>query len=421
MTREEMQEFVEMLVARTGVPHATALLEEERSATVRFGRNSITQNMDIFRRTLRLTVGDGTRKASLTTHRIDRQAMPEIAAEAAALLGNSSPDPEYMPPVDPGMVYPEIPAWDDETAIADPASRMAAASMAASAAAAADAEAAGITGVQVDRVALATSTGNVCYHQSTSATFQLTVHAGEGSSYRATTGTAWRDLPVERSVAEVVDEALLDSDQGDCPAGVMDVVLEPQAVADLLPYILFSLNARNADEGLTVFTGMEGRRVASEMFTLSSELRGPVPGRPFDPEGLPSEDTVWIGEGSLRNMLCDRFWAGRTGRRPLSSPGCFSLAGGAGTADELAARSGRCLRIRRLWYIRFVDQKSFELTGMTRDGVFLVEDGGRRPVRDFRWNWKPLDLFSRIVALGTPERKGGMAFVPPVLLADVKV
>ncbi len=77
---------------------------------------------------------------------------------------------------------------------------------------------------------------------------------------------------------------------------------------------------------------------------------------------------------------------------------------------------GRALLFQRFWYIRFVDQKELSLTGMTRDGVFLVEDGEIiHPLKDFRWNWKPLDLFSRIEKLGTPERKGQLS-VPPMII-----
>ena len=225
---------------------------------------------------------------------------------------------------------------------------------------------------------------------------------------------------MERTIDEVTAEAQAARDPSSTEPGSIDVVLEPQAVADLVPYMLMSLDARTTDEGITVFGGLEGKRVASGKFTLESDLQGEAPGRPFDGDGLATDDQVWIDAGVLKTMMCDRFWAAKTGRPAVVNPGCFGVRGASGTADELAATSGRCLRIRRLWYIRYVDQKSLILTGMTRDGVFLCENGSARPVKDFRWNWKPLDLLSRIEVLGTPERKGFMV-VPPVLLRDVPV
>ncbi len=85
--------------------------------------------------------------------------------------------------------------------------------------------------------------------------------------------------------------------------------------------------------------------------------------------------------------------------------------------NELLSGVRRGILIRRFWYIRFVDQKTLKLTGMTRDGVFLVENGRvTKPLKDFRWNWRPLELFGDIQAMGTPERKApGM--IPPVVIS----
>ncbi len=420
MTREEMLDFVQRVLDAVTVEHAVAELDEERSASVRFGRNAITQNMDTFRRELRLWVGDGSRKAEYRTHRIDTAAIQEIVRAAVAQLRTSPPDPEYMPPADGGQVYRIVDAWEESTGSVEPGPRMDAAASAVSSAESAGVEAAGISRMDSGRRALATSTGNLCFHEATTGIFQLTVLAGSGSSYRSTISKDWSAIPVRRIVAEVISEALSARNPVDSQSGEMDVVLEPQAVADLVPYILSALDARESDEGLTVFTGREGGRVASERFTLESDMNGEVPGTPFDSDGFAAADQVWIESGVLRTMMRDRYWARKTGLPAVVNPGCFSIPGGEGSAADLAVQSKRCLRIRRFWYIRFVDQKSLALTGMTRDGVFLCENGSATPVKDFRWNWKPLELFSRIEALGAPERKGFVT-VPPMLLRSVPV
>jgi predicted Zn-dependent protease len=415
-----MLEFVQKVLEKVKAADAVAELSEDRAATVRFGQNRITQNMDSFRRELRLSVGDGSRKAEYLSCRIDTAAIPEIVSAAEDLLRTASPDPEYMPPADEGQVYPVIDAFDEATAKADPEPRMEAAAGAISAARKVGAEAAGIAVMSSDATALATSTGNLCFNRSTNASFQVTVFAEGGSSYRSTIETEWAAIPAARSIREVVEEALSARNPVESQAGEIDVVLEPQAVADLVPYMLGSLNARTSDEGITVFAGMEGKKVTGDGFTLTSRLGDLVPGRPFDSDGLANEDRVWIDRGVLKTMQCDRYWANKTGRPAVSSPGCYYVDGGEGTASDLVAKTSRCLRIRRFWYIRFVDQKSLELTGMTRDGVFLCEDGSCKPVKDFRWNWKPLDLFSRIEAMGTPVRKGFVS-APPMLIGKVKI
>jgi predicted Zn-dependent protease len=177
------------------------------------------------------------------------------------------------------------------------------------------------------------------------------------------------------------------------------------------------MNARPADEGLTVFSGRQGESVTGDNFTMTSEVNGVLKGIPFNGAGLASGDDVWIDGGRLVNQPCTRYWAQKTDREPLFIPGTLAIAGDSGSiGDIISSTRGRALLFRRFWYIRFVDQKELSLTGMTRDGVFLVEDGKIvHPVADFRWNWKPLELFSRIEKLGAPQRKGQLS-VPPMVI-----
>jgi predicted Zn-dependent protease len=419
MNRAEMTDVVRSALEAASGYDAIAVLKERREATVRFGQNRITQNGDTFRRELELTMGRDGRRATATTHRIASEAFSSLAEGIREQIATAPEDPEYMPPVEAGQVYPVVKDWDEATAGMRTDRRVEAASRAIREAEDRGMEAAGIAHAAMHKTALGTSTGNLAFHRRTRASYGLTVDAGTGSSYRHLTGTAWDSLDVGGAVEEVADEAAAAVDPADAPTETCSVLLEPQAVADLVPFLVYSLNARLADEGVTVFSGMEGQRVTGSGFTLRSELNGPVRGRPFDGEGLPCGDAVWIEDGVLRRMLCGRYWARRTGREPVSSPGCFYVEGGEGDVTEGMRRMDGGLLIRRLWYLRFVDQKSLEITGMTRDGVFRVEDGvPTGPVADFRWNWKPLDLLQRIAWTGRPVARG-MFHVPPMMLEGV--
>ena len=419
MTREKMFVFIDAILEQASVPDVLIRLTEERLATVRFGQNRITQNMDTFERRLRLTLGDGERQAVYCTHRIDMDAIPGILDSAMGMLETASADPEYMPPVDAGQVYPIVEEWDAETAEANPDDRTGAVAAAIETAKRNDMEASGITGVSVDTTALGTSTGNLGFHRSTKAFLRLTMDRGESSSYRSISSAAWSDLPIEKAVKEVFLEAEADQNQVDLEHGSYKLIFEPQAVADLVPFIAWSLNARSADEGLTAFTGRQGEKVTGDLFTLSSMVNGIPKGVPFNEEGLAAEDAVWIEKGVLLNQPCQRYWAEKTDRKPLFIPGTLAVKGREGsTADLINSVDGRALLFRRFWYIRFVDQKELSLTGMTRDGVFLVENGRiMHPVKDFRWNWKPLDLFNEIEILGKAVRKG-QGSVPPMIISE---
>lgn len=422
MTREELLGIVEAVLDSARVPDVVAAITEDRTAAVRFGQNRITQNMDRFERKLRITLGDGERKSVYTTHRIDLDAVPDILSKAMEMLRTSSPDPEYMPPVDAGQVYPVVDSWVPGTAETDPGGRTGAAALAINTAGSREMEASGLVGTGWGATALGTSTGNLAFHRSTQAFMRLTLDSGCASSYRFLFSEDWEDLPVEETILQVADEVEADRDQRELEHGEYRLLLEPQAVADLVPYIAWSLNARPADEGLTVFSGRLGEKVAGNDFTLYSQVNGDLKGEPFNEEGLAAKDVTWIENGTLRAQPCTRYWAGETGREPLFIPGTLGVSGGEGSVPDLVGNvRGRALLFRRFWYIRFVDQKELSLTGMTRDGVFLVEDGRiLHPVKDFRWNWKPLDLFSRIEMLGTPESKGRI-IAPAMAIGPVEL
>lgn len=422
MTREELLEVVEAVLDEARVPHVVARLTEQREAAVRFGQNRITQNIDKFQRKLRIKLGDGERETVYSTHRIDLDAVPGILEEAVEMLKTASPDPEYMPPVEGGQVYPVVEAWDGETAQVDPEQRAGAAAAAVSAAASRGMEASGLVSMSYSRTAIGTSTGNLAAHRATEAGMRLTMDRGKASSFRLLSSEAWGDLPVDQAVAQVAEEADANRDQKDLQPGDYRLILEPQAVADLVPFIAWSMNARPADEGLTVFSGRMGERMTGDSFTMSSQVNGDLKGSPFNGEGLAAEDVTWIDAGRLINQPCTRFWAEKTDRKPLFIPGTLAISGNSGSTSELLREvKGRALLFRRFWYIRFVDQKELSLTGMTRDGVFLVEDGRIvHPVKDFRWNWKPMDLFSRIEELGEPEEKGSLS-VPPMVIGPTEL
>jgi len=422
MTREELLEVIETVLDRAEVPDVVARLTENREAAVRFGQNRITQNMDTFDRKLQITLGDGERKTVYSTHRIDIDAIPEILDTAMEMLKTASPDPEYMSPVPSGQVYPVVDAWDDATAEADPPGRIETAAGAISIAQQNGMEASGLAGTSYTNTAIGTSTGNLAHHRSTEAFMRLTMDRGKASSFRLLSAEAWDDLPVSDTVREVAAEVEADEKQEELEPGKYRLIFEPQATADLVPFIAWSLNARPADEGLTVFSGKQGESVTGSNFGMSSEVNGSLKGKPFNEEGLASRDVVWIDEGKLVNQPCTRYWAGKTGREPLFIPGTLAVNGGTeSTEDLIRSVKGKALLFRRFWYIRFIDQKEFSLTGMTRDGVFLIENGEIvHPVADFRWNWKPLELFSRIEKLGAPERKWQFS-VPSMVIGPTQL
>jgi predicted Zn-dependent protease len=212
----------------------------------------------------------------------------------------------------------------------------------------------------------------------------------------------------------------------DLPAGRYETILPPGAVADLLIYAYWTASARDAEEGRNVFAGEGGgTRIGERLTDLPLRLRSDptYPGlqcAPFEvatqsaaglwsvfDNGAPASAVDWIADGRLADLVRTRAWAAKTGTEP--SPPVdnlvLELPGAGADLDDLVANTERGLLLTCLWYIREVDPQTLLLTGLTRDGVYLVENGTvTGAVNNFRFNESPVDMLARITEVGRTER-----------------
>jgi predicted Zn-dependent protease len=208
------------------------------------------------------------------------------------------------------------------------------------------------------------------------------------------------------------------------PAGRYETILPPGPVADLMIYAYWTASARDAEEGRNVFAGPNGTtRIGEQLSALPLTLRSDPaePGlecAPFEivtasegglqsvfDNGAPVAATSWIDNGVLANLIRPRAWAAKTSAEPRHfSTNLVLDGGGTASVDDLIASTERGLLLTCLWYIREVDPQTLLLTGLTRDGVYLVENGQvRGAVNNFRFNESPVDLLGRISEVGRTE------------------
>ncbi len=240
---------------------------------------------------------------------------------------------------------------------------------------------------------------------------------GTGSGWAGAEGTRARDLDAASLATAAADRAERSRSPTKLDPGRYTVVLEPAAVGDLLEFLIEALDARAADQGRSFFSG---RRVGDAIFdprvTLRSDPLDPAtPGCPWDGDGVPLLPTTWIDGGKLNQLYYTRFWA-KQAKRPetgahatwhltSSEPTAPSASESAATAfgrspSALVAGVRRGLLVTRFWYTRWLDPKQILVTGLTRDGLFLIEDGRvTRPVRNFRFNESPVKMLTRVVAM----------------------
>jgi predicted Zn-dependent protease len=211
----------------------------------------------------------------------------------------------------------------------------------------------------------------------------------------------------------------------DLPAGRYETLLPPTAVADLFVYTYWNASARDAAEGRSVFASPDGgTRIGERLCPLPISLRSD-PGYPglgcapfeiatssaagvqsvFD-NGAAKTPAAWITDGTLTELISTRAWAAASGGLPrFAADNLIMHASGADASlADLVASTERGLLLTCLWYIRQVDAQNLLLTGLTRDGVYLVEDGEvRGAVNNFRFNESPVDLLGRISEVGRTE------------------
>ncbi|MGW7551121.1 metallopeptidase TldD-related protein [Streptomyces rimosus] len=273
---------------------------------------------------------------------------------------------------------------------------------------------------------LGSSTGLRLRHDQPTGTLELNAKSPDRtrSAWAGLSTRDFRDTDPLAMDAELATRLGWAERRVELPAGRYETLLPPTAVADLLVYQQWSAVARDAAEGRTVFSRpgggtLVGSKVAGLPLTLRSD-----PGAPglecapfvlahasgddasvFD-NGLPLEPTDWIRDGELRRLVTTRYGAGLTGL-PVA-PGIDNLildGGGARSLEEMVAGTERGLLLTCLWYIREVDPATLLLTGLTRDGVYLVENGEvAGEVNNFRFNESPVDLLARAAEAGRTER-----------------
>ena len=433
LSREEARALADRVLKMSTADETRVNVSSDWSGNTRFADSSITTSGSVTNVAVRVTATVGRRRASATTNMLDDASLKRTVDLAISLARFSPEDPELMPELGP-QTYASVGAFVDRTADLDPEVRNAAVRRAVDAATAAGTAAgtlftAGYLEANANVAAVATSRGLFAYHQNTDAAFSMTSRTpdGTGSGWASGGARDWGRIDPASIGRIAAQKAVASRNPQPIAPGLYTAVLEPQAVNDLIPLLAGALNARSADEGRSAFSKPGGgtrigEKVVDERVTLYSDPADPLLlGRPFDADGLPVGRTVWIEKGVLRNLAYSRFWAQKQGVRPTPIGGAAGLAltGGTQTTGEVIAGCERGILVTRLWYIRALDPRTVLQTGLTRDGVFLIEKGTiTRALKNFRWNESPLLMLNRLEAIGRSEPTQAGQIMPALRIRD---
>ena len=430
LTPEEFKDITAGRLAASRADECIVHVNGSEGLNLRFARNSATSNGALCSVEVTITSQFGQQSGSATVTSLEDSALDMAQRRSEEIARLAPPNPEQMPPLGP-QHYGRGMAYDAPTAGLR-AARMAAAPEAAiSRAVQCGVDATGFAQVEAQCTAMATSAGLFAYDRQTEADFTVTARRKDGSWSGWAGGSEFRfgQLDADRIAERAVTKASHSQPPLDLDPGQYTVILEASAAGELLQYLMWSLDARSADEGRSWLSGKEGTTKLGETLldarvTIYSDPAEPLaPAQIFGGEGLPQQRTVWIEDGVVKNLSCSRYWAEKTGRTPKPHPGGLAMVGRSTPVEEMIHNTRRGILVTRVWYTNTLDPRTLLLTGLTRDGNFLIENGQiTGPVRNFRFNESLIAMLGNIDAIGPTTRihggdlSGGPVAAPPLLI-----
>jgi predicted Zn-dependent protease len=411
----------------------------ERSAT-RYANSNITANMVQFDRNVSVTIHLGARSATASTREFDDASLLEMVQDAQARAEKARENPDAMPLIEGPQNYIEVDAALPSGVNFGPAERGQMVKQSLEICQKKNVIGSGYIPKVHQTTCSANSKGLFAYYQYAEASFILTCRTPDGG------GSGWSGITGVKDVSRInavelteiaADKAVKSQKPRAIEPGRYTVILEPRANARFLSLMMGLFNARTVEGPVgNYFSGKEpgtskiGEKLFSESFTLKSDIGNPILRQtPIGTDGMAAKPVTWIEKGVLKNLNYDRNWARRQKKEPTPTSTNQSLVmeGGGMSMEQMIKTTKRGLLVTFFWYIRGVDNETLLNTGMTRDGLFLIENGEiTGPVQNFRWNMSPLVGYNNITAVGEPVSMhtgesydgGGTALVPPVRIED---
>lgn len=387
----------------------------ERHET-RFAQNRITQHLAGPTFTIKLTAAFENRTGSASVTQDDPASLDKLIQTACDIASLNQPDPEFVPTEGPKEL-PQVPQnCDPATQELEPAKMVDIVQYMIDQAKAFDATVSGLTEKHYYQHMQVTKNGFAGYFEDTNFGHSMTLKKGDVETKVSfdSMGLAGFDQAAEFN--RLKEQAISLADKRDMDAAPIAVILRPHALEDLIWYMAWMMDRRISDEGFTPFTGQMDKLFYGENFSAYSTLDNPAIVAPPYRDGIASKNTTWIEKGVIRSMPTSRYWAKVNNLEP-SHFFNIHVPGGDATEEQMMQMVPRGLILNRFWYIRPVDAKAGELTGMTRDGVLYFEDGKvRHAVNNFRFNEIPHLATRRILALGPSIPTSSAALLPSLLI-----
>ena len=438
LSRDAAKALADRVLSFSKADETRVTINSGWNGNTRFAGNEITTSGGTTDTSITVTATIGRRRASADTNVLDDEALKRTVALAESLARLSPENPEIMPELGP-QSYASVNSYFDSTVNLTPEARAVAVKRAIDAAENAGRGAgtifvAGFLSANAGAFAIATSRGLFAYHRSTTAGLSLTARTpdGTGSGVAGSGARNWAVLDAAAIGRVAGEKAFASRNPRAIEPGLYTAILEPRAVAGMVPQMIGAFNARPNDEGRGTFSkpggGTKlGEKIVDERVTIYSDPADPqILAQPFAGDGTPIPRVVYIENGVLKNFAYDRFWAQKQGKTPTGGGGGgfgggagIRFVGGSKSTEQLIAETERGILVTSFFYTNVQDPRTVMLSGLTRDGTFLIEKGKiTAAVKNFRWMESPLFMLNKIVDIGRAEPTGAGAVLPALKVRD---
>ena len=416
--RQDLKKMSDGVLKRAKSDPAEVLLFSEVQNLTRFANNYIHQNVAERNVTLIMRLLRGKRIGLATTNRLDVEGLDRLVERARTNAEVSPEDPDYPGLAEPAD-YQAVDGFDQETADYSPEDRAKAVGELCRQTSEKGLNGSGLFSTGTSEIVIANTRGVFAYHASTNADFQILVAAEDSSGTEQGSGWQVSTIPVRSLGQLAIKKAQDGKNPRSIASGEYAVVLTPYATEDLLNMLnYYGMGAQAVLEARSWMCDRIGKKVMSNLVDIWDDGvdSAGVP-TPFDFEGVPKRRVNIVEKGVVKSPVFDRITAKKMGEKTtghalpptMRSIGPIAtnlfMAPGMSNAEEMIASTGRGLYVSRFWYTRLVHPRDCVITGMTRDGVFLIENGELAyPVKDLRFTQSYVEALADVESVSGETR-----------------
>ncbi len=400
-TKAQLEQLTQDLLKKKQAPDVEVSIGYSRSGVTRFANNGITQNTLLEAVNIRIDCAFEGRSGAATTSTLTPEALADTLQRAETLARVAPVDPEYQAPLAP-QIYLEPKSYFPATAQLTPEDRAKQVLAITTPAIKNGIRASGTVESGESINFLANSAGLVAFDQRTDALIGTTMTAPESSGWARDSASDSTLLNPSLLAQSALEQTRLGNKPQDLAAGKYTVILSPAAVSQLVWFMFYLMDGRSTLDGVTFLSGKLGQKLLPDNISLYSDpTNSRVPGATFGGSGTPQRLVPWIDQGVFKEVRWDRFTAQKNNRTPTPFPGNLILPGDdSKSVEDLIKSTERGVFVTHVWYVRYIKPAETLVTGLTRDGTFLIEGGKLKGgVKNLRFNESVLSMLGRVEAM----------------------